>query len=261
MHPALQGDPRDPQAVARAAQRLQQGSRSWGGTAAPVNLHGRSDSACILIRSKHRGGGEVCLMNGAAHQDHASDGVSPFRLAPFRRVPARRDLHRVSCPWRLLIGALVEAPGLDRSGIGQERLRGRHNGLDRLGTCLLPSRRRHDLHAGTAGGSRRAGRRSRVTPVGPLRRAHLSVAAPLRGRPAVLGLELLNLPADGKGVEVDNSFFSLHVLFGPLGPRRRQGVRRETLRGCNPQRRNAAAPSLVPMMAARVAGALPVAGR
>ena len=91
---ALQGDPRDPQAVARAAQRLQQGSCSGGGVAAPVNLHNGSDSARVLLRGKHRGGGEAGLMDGATHEDHTPHGVSPFRLAPFRRVPARRDLHR-----------------------------------------------------------------------------------------------------------------------------------------------------------------------
>ena len=35
-HPALEGDPLDPQAVAGAAQRLQQGSRSGGGAPSPT---------------------------------------------------------------------------------------------------------------------------------------------------------------------------------------------------------------------------------
>ena len=53
----------------------------------------------------------------------------------------------------------------------------------------------------------------------------------------------------------------LHVLFGPVGLRRREGVRREALRGCNPRRSNAAAPSSVPKVAGRIAFALPEAGR
>ena len=79
-------------------ERLQQGSRSGGGAAAPVNLHNRSDSARILIRRKHRGRSVVGLEDGAAHRDRTSHGVSPFRLMPFRRVPALRDLHQALCP-------------------------------------------------------------------------------------------------------------------------------------------------------------------
>ena len=98
-------------------------------------------------------------------------------------------------------------------------------------------------------------------PWGTLETGSAGMAAPLRGRLGVLGLQLLDVLANGEGVEVDNSFLSLHVLFGPVGPCRCQGVRRETLSGCIPLRPNAAAPSLVHEMAVRVAGALPVAGR
>ena len=38
-----------------------------------------------------------------------------------------------------------------------------------------------------------------------MRQALLSVAAPLRGRLGVLGLQLLDVLADGEGVEVDDS--------------------------------------------------------
>ena len=79
----------------------------------------------------------------------------------------------------------------------------------------------------TGAGRQRVGRRKSITSGGALRQALLGVATPLRGG---LGLMLLDVWADGKGVQVDDPLGCLHVLLGLVGERSRKGAAKKHIK-------------------------------